>query len=125
MMDELYQQHVAEKMSRFQAILEATGYREILIGSGETKLQFQDDMAYAFKANPYFREWAPLATRADCYLQIIAGASKPRLFLLAVEDVWHTPRRRVSLLALIRLLILLNMAALKSLKNTSAASQRS
>ncbi|MFT7368098.1 MAG: Xaa-Pro dipeptidase, partial [Oceanospirillaceae bacterium] len=90
MMDELYQQHVAEKMSRFQGILEATGYRGMLIGSGETKMQFQDDMAYAFKANPYFREWVPLATRADCYLQIIAGASKPRLFLLAVEDVWHT-----------------------------------
>ena len=90
MMDKLYQQHVAEKMSRFQRILEATGYREILIGSGETKMQFQDDMAYAFKANPYFREWVPLATRADCYLQIIAGVSKPKLFLLAVEDVWHT-----------------------------------
>ena len=90
MMAELYKQHIAEKMSRFQRILEATGYREILIGSGETKMQFQDDMAYAFKANPYFREWVPLATRADCYLQIIAGVSKPKLFLLAVEDVWHT-----------------------------------
>ena len=90
MIDELYQQHVTEKMSRFQAILEASGYGEMLIGSGETKMQFQDDMAYAFKANPYFREWVPLATRADCYLQIIAGVSKPKLFLLAVEDVWHT-----------------------------------
>ena len=90
MMAQLYKQHVAEKMQRFQEILEATGYREILIGSGETKMQFQDDMPYSFKANPYFREWAPLATRAGCYLQIIAGASKPRLFLLTVEDIWHT-----------------------------------
>ncbi|MDG1312451.1 MAG: Xaa-Pro dipeptidase [Porticoccaceae bacterium] len=86
----LYQRHIAEKMSRFQGILEATGYQELLLGSGETKMQFQDDMAYSFKANPYFREWVPLATRAGCYLQISAGASKPRLFLLTVEDIWHT-----------------------------------
>ena len=91
MMAELYKQHVAEKMSRFQVILEAVGHQEMLIGSGETKMQFQDDMAYTFKSNPYFREWVPLATRANCYLQITAGASKPRLFLLTVEDIWHTP----------------------------------
>jgi len=86
----LYQHHIAEKSLRFQAILEATGYEDLLIGSGETKMQFQDDMAYAFKANPYFREWVPLATRAGCYLQITGAASKPRLFLLSVEDIWHT-----------------------------------
>ena len=86
----LYQRHIDEKTTRFQAILQATGYQDLLIGSGETKMQFQDDMAYAFKANPYFREWVPLATRAGCYLQITAAASKPRLFLLSVEDIWHT-----------------------------------
>ncbi|CAI8294681.1 Xaa-Pro dipeptidase [Porticoccaceae bacterium] len=90
MVVELYKQHVAEKMQRFQEILQATGFGELVIGSGETKMQFQDDMPYSFKANPYFREWAPLATRAGCYLQIIAGASKPRLFLLTAEDIWHT-----------------------------------
>ena len=90
MMAQLYKQHIAEKMTRFQGILEATGYQAILIGSGETKMQFQDDMAYPFIANPYFREWVPLATRAGCYLQIKAGASKPTLFLLTVEDIWHT-----------------------------------
>ena len=89
-MAQLYQRHIADKIARFQSILEATGYQEILIGSGETKMQFQDDMAYSFKANPYFREWVPLAPRAGCYLQITAAASKPRLFLLTVEDIWHT-----------------------------------
>ena len=89
-MAQLYQRHIADKIARFKSILEATGYQEILIGSGETKMQFQDDMAYSFKANPYFREWVPLATRAGCYLQITAAASKPRLFLLTVEDIWHT-----------------------------------
>ena len=68
MIVELYKQHISEKSVRFQAILEATGYQSIVIGSGETKMQFQDDMAYPFKANPYFREWVPLSTRAGCYL---------------------------------------------------------
>lgn len=90
MIVELYKQHISEKSVRFQAILEATGYQSILIGSGATKMQFQDDMAYPFKANPYFREWVPLATRAGCYLELNKGASKPRLFLLTVEDIWHT-----------------------------------
>ena len=90
MIVEFYKQHISEKSVRFQAILEATGYQSIVIGSGETKMQFQDDMAYPFKANPYFREWVPLATRAGCYLELNKGASKPRLFLLTVEDIWHT-----------------------------------
>lgn len=90
MVVELYTQHIFEKSARFQTILEATGYQGIVVGSGETKMQFQDDMAYPFKANPYFREWVPLATRSGCYLQLIKGASKPRLFLLTVEDIWHT-----------------------------------
>ena len=87
---ELYSQHLAEKFSRFQGILKETGFDEILIGSGDSKTQFADDLAYPFKANPYFREWAPLSKRAGCYLQISAEASKPKLFLLAVEDIWHT-----------------------------------
>jgi len=86
----LYTQHLGEKFSRFQSILEETGFDEIVIGSGESKMQFADDMAYPFKANPYFREWLPLAKRAGCYLQISAGAAVPRLFLLNVEDIWHT-----------------------------------
>jgi len=86
----LYAQHCKEKISRFQAILEATGYDEIVIGSGHTKMQFQDDMAYPFKANPYFREWVPLGKRPDCYLHIRRNVDKPRLYLLAVEDIWHS-----------------------------------
>ena len=86
----LYQHHIDEKLSRFQGILELTDYSDLLLGSGETKMQFQDDMAYPFKPNPYFREWVPLATRAGCYLQIDGSISKPRLFLLTVEDIWHT-----------------------------------
>lgn len=86
----LYQHHIDEKLSRFQGILELTGYHDLVLGSGETKMQFQDDMAYPYKPNPYFREWVPLATRAGCYLQIDGSIGKPRLFLLTVDDIWHT-----------------------------------
>ncbi|MCS5587336.1 MAG: Xaa-Pro dipeptidase [Porticoccaceae bacterium] len=86
----LYAQHCEEKAARFQAILEATGYHEIVIGSGHAKMHFQDDMAYPFKANPYFREWVPLGKRAASYLHIRRGSHKPRLYLLAAEDIWHS-----------------------------------
>ena len=86
----LYSQHLAEKTHRFQAILAATEFDEIVISAGDSKMQFADDMAYPFVANPYFREWIPLGKRTGSYLQISATADKPRLFLLCVEDIWHT-----------------------------------
>ena len=87
----LYAQHCQEKLTRFQTILEATGYDAIIIGSGHSKVQFQDDMPYPFFANPYFREWVPLGKRAGSFIQISSTSTKPRLFLLIIEDIWHTP----------------------------------
>ena len=86
----MYAQHCTQKLCRFQAILEATGYDEIVIGSGHRKMQFQDDMPYPFIANPYFREWVPLGKRAGSFIQISRACSKPRLYLLDIEDIWHT-----------------------------------
>ena len=86
----LYGLHITEKMSRYQTILTETGYTDLYIASGQEKKQFQDNQPYPFKANTYFREWTPLTNRPDCYLHIRAGASKPRLLLLCVEDIWHT-----------------------------------
>jgi Xaa-Pro dipeptidase len=87
---ELYAQHLTEKMQRFQAILTATEFDEIIIAAGDSKMQFADDMAYPFVANPYFREWIPLGKRTGSYLQISAASDRPKLFLLCVEDIWHT-----------------------------------
>jgi len=88
---DLFQQHIAEKVSRFQHILETLGWDEIVIGSGSGKVQFQDDMAYPFKVNPYFREWMPLDKRANCFLQIQRNTDKPTLYLCCKEDIWHSP----------------------------------
>ncbi len=87
---ELYGQHLVEKNRRFQDILVATQFDEMVIASGDSKMQFSDDMAYPFVANPYFREWVPLGKRAGSYVQISSSLDRPRLFLLCVEDIWHT-----------------------------------
>ena len=87
---DLFQQHIVEKVSRFQLILERLGWDEILIGSGGGKIQFQDDMAYPFKVNPYFREWMPLDKRHNCYLRIQRNSDKPILYLSCIEDIWHS-----------------------------------
>ena len=88
---ELYAEHLVEKLSRFQSILAATGYSELVISSGETQFHFQDDLSYPFKANPYFKEWVPLNARGGCFLHIKSDGEKPRLYLCVAEDIWHTP----------------------------------
>ena len=87
---DLFQCHIAEKIARFQSILEMLDWDEIIIGSGGGKVQFQDDMAYPFKANPYFREWVPLDKRSKCFLRIQRNTSKPTLYLCCEEDIWHS-----------------------------------
>jgi len=87
---ELYGQHLVEKHRRFQDILLATQFDEIVIAAGDSKMQFADDMTYPFVANPYFREWVPLGKRHGSYVQISSSLDRPRLFLLCIEDIWHT-----------------------------------
>jgi Xaa-Pro dipeptidase len=87
---ELYGQHLVEKHRRFQDILLATQFDEIVIAAGDSKMQFADDMAYPFVANPYFREWVPLGKRHGSYVQISSSLDRPLLFLIFIEDIWHT-----------------------------------
>lgn len=86
----LYAEHIHEKLARFQTILNNGGYAAVVIASGSFKAQFQDDLSYPFKANPYFKEWLPLNKRRDAFLMIEADADKPKLFLDCAEDIWHT-----------------------------------
>ena len=92
---DLFQQHIEEKRCRFHDILKTTGWNEIVIGSGSGKVQFQDDMAYPFKVNPYFREWMPLDKRSKCFLRIQSNTDKPTLYLNCAEDIWHTAPQRL------------------------------
>ena len=92
---QLYAGHVAEKFARFQTILKDSQYQAVVIASGSFKAQFQDDLSYPFKANPYFREWLPLNRRRDAFLVIEAGSDRPTLFLNCAEDIWHTAPQAV------------------------------
>ena len=95
-MADLYQQHIAEKTTRLQIILEKLGWDEIVIGSGSGKIQFQDDMAYPYKVNPYFREWIPLDKRHNCFLRIKRNIDIPTLYLSRAEDIWHSAPQKLS-----------------------------
>ncbi len=91
----MYAQHLQEKLRRFQRLLEKTDYETLVIFSGEEIIQFQDDLAYPFRANPYFREWAPLNKRPNVYLQLTKGDPTPTLCLLDIADIVHTPPQQL------------------------------
>ncbi|MDA7795251.1 Xaa-Pro dipeptidase [Porticoccaceae bacterium] len=87
--EQLYGDHIQQKLSRFCTILQATNFDRLIIGSGSEKIQFQDDMAYPFKTNPYFREWVPL-NYANYFLCIDAENEKPKLYIQCKQDIWHS-----------------------------------
>ena len=87
--EQLYGEHIQQKLSRFRTILQTTNFDHLVIGSGSEKIQFQDDMAYPFKTNPYFREWVPL-NYANYFLCIDAISEKPKLYIECEQDIWHS-----------------------------------
>lgn len=93
--EQLYGDHIKQKLIRFRAILQATNFDQLVIGSGSEKIQFQDDMAYPFKTNPYFREWVPL-TCANYFLCIDAENRKPKLYVECKQDIWHSEPQKLA-----------------------------
>ncbi|MDM3872419.1 Xaa-Pro dipeptidase [Porticoccus sp. W117] len=89
MLKELYLEHVASKLNTFRTFMAELGIDQLLISSGQVKVQYQDDMFYPFKANVYFKEWLPINRRQDCFL-LIAQEGRPTLYLNNAEDIWHT-----------------------------------
>lgn len=96
MPQQLYGDHIKQKLSRFRAILETTDFERLIIGSGSEKIQFLDDMAYPFKTNPYFREWVPLKACANYYLCIDSASEKPKLYIFCKEDIWHSAPQKLA-----------------------------
>ena len=93
--EQLYGDHIQQKLSRFRTILQATNFDRLIIGSGSEKIQFQDDMAYPFKTNPYFREWVPL-NYANYFLFIDAENEKPKLYIQCKQDIWHSAPQKLA-----------------------------
>lgn len=94
--EQLYGDHIRQKLGRFFAILESTDFDRLIIGSGSEKIQFQDDLAYPFKTNPYFREWVPLRACSNYFLCIDADKQKPILFIYCKQDIWHSSPQKLA-----------------------------
>ncbi len=77
-------------MGRAAQGLDAAGLEGILIHSGGDKMQFLDDMPYAFKANPHFKSWIPLTQHPHCWLYFRPG-DRPMIIYWQAEDFWHVP----------------------------------
>ena len=94
--EQLYGDHIQQKLRRFRTILQNTNFDQLIIGSGSEKIQFQDDLAYPFKTNPYFREWVPLKSCANYFLCIDAVNEKPKLYIYFKQDIWHSAPQKLA-----------------------------
>ena len=92
--EQLYGDHIQQKLSRFRTILQTTNFDQLIIGSGSEKIQFQDDLAYPFKTNPYFREWVPL-NYANYFLCIDGENEKPKLYIPVSYTHLTLPTKRI------------------------------
>lgn len=95
MLDALYDDHLQIQRKRADDALAACGFDALAIYAGAMHMQFLDDQPYPFKANPYFKLWAPLADAADCW--IVYQPTKPlRLVFLQPVDYWYKPPQTPS-----------------------------
>jgi len=88
--ERFYRPHLDIIMGRAAQGLDAAGLEAILIYSGGDKMQFLDDMPYAFKANPHFKAWIPLTQHPHCWLYFRPG-DRPLIIYSQAEDFWHVP----------------------------------
>ena len=88
--ESLYAGHVAQVQSHWEAALEAENLPAALVHSGSPIYSFLDDYEYAFRPNPHFQYWLPLAHHPDSALLIVPG-ERARLFYYQPDDYWYLP----------------------------------
>jgi len=84
-----YLQHFKIVQQRFDAALNACGYKGVIIHSGVARYIFLDDNPYPFKVNPYYNLWVPFTDAQNSFV-IVEPGKKPQLLLLHPEDFWHS-----------------------------------
>ncbi|HEX7370190.1 MAG TPA: Xaa-Pro dipeptidase [Rhodanobacteraceae bacterium] len=84
----LYPAHLAEIERRSADALAACGRDTLVVAAGLPHGWFLDDQGYAFKANPHFLAWLPLADAPGSWIVFTPGA-KPKLVFLQPRDYWH------------------------------------
>ncbi len=85
---ETFSDHVRTITERYTRALADHGFDAAVVFSGTPHMQFLDDNAYPFKANPQFKNWAPLTELPDSFVVFTPG-KKPVLVYFQPEDYWH------------------------------------
>jgi Xaa-Pro dipeptidase len=84
----LFTLHQQSVQSITAQALAATGFDELVIGSGAERYQFLDDRPYVFATNPHFKYWAPLVDHPQSWIHFKPG-NKPKLIYFQPSDYWH------------------------------------
>ncbi|HEX5353895.1 MAG TPA: Xaa-Pro dipeptidase [Rhodanobacteraceae bacterium] len=84
----LYPAHLAEIERRSADALAAAGRDTLAVAAGLPHGWFLDDQDYAFKTNPHFLHWLPMADAPGSWVVFTPG-SKPKLIFLQPRDYWH------------------------------------
>ena len=82
-----YKAHIAERLRKAEAALEAAGFDAMVLHAGSPFRYFADDQDAPFRTNPHFAHWLPLA--GPYHLLLVKPGSKPKLMRVAPEDYWH------------------------------------
>jgi len=85
---ESYQQHLTNKLSFYDALLDEHNLSGMVIPSGLVKSVFLDDTTYPFKVNVQFKALLPITRAPNSYIIYLSG-EKPTLVYYQPEDYWH------------------------------------
>ncbi len=91
----LYSEHLDCLTKRFAHALDACGFDRVLIFSGAERYVARDDQAYPYRAEPYFKQWAPLSNAHGSVLEIRSGR-RPKLVFVENRDFWYEPPQSPS-----------------------------
>ncbi len=85
-----YAAHVEIMSQRIEQALAAAHLDALCIFAGSERFPPRDDVAYAYRVEPYFNALVPLPDAAGSVLTIVPGR-RPELLYLQHEDFWHAP----------------------------------
>lgn len=85
-----YAEHLQDVSATWSDALEAAGFDAAVVPAGAPTPYFQDDQAPAFRPNPNFAQWAPLADAEHSAIFFRPG-ERPRLLFHQPADYWRLP----------------------------------
>ncbi|HWQ09432.1 MAG TPA: Xaa-Pro dipeptidase [Holophaga sp.] len=83
----LFLDHLSARLAYAEQALEATGFDELVVSSGEPFTYFADDQQAPFHTVPHFRHYCPL--EGPHHVLRLRPGRKPQLIRYAPEDYWY------------------------------------